>query len=66
MTKDEVRRELVRGVYGGPGEWRHACMIAAKEGWSEKEIIRILFWYHPATWVWAAIGIAIIVAIILH
>ncbi len=51
MNKEEIRKELIRGVYGPPSEWWRACHNAALNGWTEKEIRSILFWYHPITWI---------------
>lgn len=49
-----VRRQLILGVYGSPSQWREACEYARDAGWTEREVRRILFWYHPLTWIVAA------------
>ncbi len=42
-----VLRELLRGVYGSPAEWKAACYYAVARGWTPDECQSVLFWCHP-------------------
>lgn len=64
-SRSEVRRQLIRGVWGSGREWREACELARDSGWTEAEVSRILTWYHPATYVWILLGLALVAGAVL-
>jgi hypothetical protein len=62
-TKDEVRKALIRGVLGSWSEWRSACILGLNNDWTEAEMSRILFWYHPSTWVFILLPVVLLLVI---
>jgi hypothetical protein len=64
MLTSHIRHDLRRAVYGSFSEWRAACEKARQAGATEEEVTRVLFWWHPATWLWGGVVVFILVAIL--
>lgn len=65
MSRKEVKRELIRGVYGSPEHWVYAARLARDNGWTSKEISRVLTIYHPSTWAIPAVVVVALLAAFL-
>ncbi len=44
-----TRWHLIKAVYGDPDAWRRACVKARDDGWTEAQVMRVLFLTHPIT-----------------
>jgi len=60
-----TRAELARAARGSPSDWYNAVKRARDDGWTQREVDRVLFWSHPATWAWGAMGALVLVAFIV-
>jgi hypothetical protein len=62
-VKQDVRKRLIRSCmkFGDYAEWQAACEQARDEGWTYSQVSRIIWLYHPATWLWVGLFIFIVV-----
>ncbi len=54
MTRKDIAKAA---AFGTPSEWRDTCYEALRQGYTLKEVDRILFLAHPAMWVWAIMSL---------
>lgn len=60
MSAPAVRQEALRALRlaarASPLEWRHAVAAARRAGITYDEVMAVLFWWHPSTWVYLALA----------
>lgn len=57
VKRDAVRDRLIVAARGSLSDWRDACLLALDSGWTHSEVNKIMFWYHPSTWVYAFLAV---------
>jgi hypothetical protein len=66
-SRDDVRRRLIVSClkFGDLSGWRAACEEARDAGWTQREVGRILWLYHPSTWLYGGL-VAFVVGIVAY
>lgn len=66
LERKDVRKLLRRGAWSSLSDWLQACQIAKDNGWTFSEVERILWLYHPLTWMIGTLVLVVVGGILIQ